>query len=395
MKVKLKTMEEFITIILLAIIFCSNNLIQILLSIVIIILVMFNRNHYGNLSKKEIFQLLKWYLVPCILIHCYTIVMCLMGIFEFKEMSTNLLTYLPIIVAILIVYQYGQKGCLDVFIAIVLSFLVSFVPKLIEYGGEAVLEACKTFFLLKDNNGGSVFENDDIILAIGYFVIIFFISSFFKRKNTIFVLMVYIFVFVMGGKRIGLVAVAGTLGIFLLLNPIKKNNQKRLCILLGYLVVLAGIIYILLLSNSEFIKKLMVVYGVNLMSRNYFWDSIMKITSFSPNFIGYGRGFVKFWMLDNFSPYQNVHNDYIKMYVEIGLIPYIFWMLYYLVFLQKRFWEKYGNKVGFIYFLTIIFTFILYLTDNTESYFICGLVRCIIPVALISAENKRKQVSVL
>ena len=76
--------------------------------------------------------------------------------------------------------------------------------------------------------------------------------------------------------------------------------------------------------------------GINLMSRNYFWDGIMKTTSFSPLFLGYGRGHVKIWMLDNYAPFQNVHCDYIKMFVELGTIGYVLWLYYYLIFLQKK-----------------------------------------------------------
>lgn len=387
MKIKKIKFEQVILIISLAVAFSLGNLWQVIASITIIAYILLSKKHYGNLTKKDIKRLLKWFLVPCIIVHLYTLLFAAIGIFEFQVLSTNLITYLPVIVAILIVYQHGISGCIDVLIAILLAFFITFIQKLTTYGFSAVVSAMTSFLSIVDNSGGSIFELDDIVQAAGYFIIIFLNSSFLNKRNSFLIALTYFFIFVMGGKRICVVAVAITTFTFLVLKKMKPAIQKKTCIIIGYGIVALGIILIFELSTPEFLELLMGKYGLNLMSRNYFWNGIMKITSFSPDFIGYGRGYVKLWMPNHFPPFQNVHCDYIKMFVEIGLIPYIIWLLYYAVILPQKVWKKYGNKVGLILFLTTIFTFILYLTDNTESYYICGLVRTIIPIALISSEK--------
>lgn len=117
------------------------------------------------------------------------------------------------------------------------------------------------------------------------------------------------------------------------------------------------------------------------MARDYFFKRIMLDTKFSPSFIGYGRGSVKIRMLQYFKDFSNVHCDYIKMYTEIGFVLYIAWLWYYLVEIIKKVKRRYGYYVAVVAFFVTVYTFILYFTDNTESYYICSLMRTTIPLA--------------
>ena len=386
-KIKL---EEIIWIILLSVAFSSNSFLQVIISILITVFVLFNSRNNKNLQKKDVRRLLKVFLFPCIAVHVYSFILVQFGISDFSILSTNLLTYLPIIVAIMLTWRYGFNGCIDVFIAIFITFFINFIHQLSIYGFASIVESFKSFFLLLDNSGGGFFELHDPILAMGYFIILFLNSSYFNKKNTIRLLIMYAFVFVFGGKRICVLALAVTIAFFTFTKKNKLNSQKRICMFCGYGVIVLGLVYIWLISGPSFVESLTDKYGINLMARNIFWLSTMDQATFSPLFAGYGRGFVKLWMSSHFHGYMHVHNDYLKMYMEIGFIPYILWIWYYMVYLQKKMRNWYGDHVAFVYFLTMIFTFILYLTDNTEGYFICGMVRTIIPVSLISVELKKQ-----
>lgn len=388
--IKLTNKEEIcILMILLAIAFSSNNFPKILISILIIAYIVFyKKERYGGFTTKDLKRLLKWFFLPCGVIHLYTILLATFGVFNIKVISTNLITYLPILVAIFLVYQYGAKACFYVLISIFISFLISFLPKFFDYGFVGIINALKSFFLIIDNSGGSVFEMDDIVLAVGYFLIIFLNPIFakvIKNKQLLLIFfLIYLFVLVFGGKRIDVLASFITLLLFFILNKCKKDKRKFASLLLGYIIVISGFLLVYLLSFPNLLDFVMDKTGINLMSRNYFWNSIIKTTSISPFFLGYGRGSVKIWMLNHFSPYQNVHCDYIKMFVEIGTIPYILWLYYYSIYLVKKIWQCYGMNAGITYLLTAVFTFILYLTDNTESYYICNMVRCLIPISIMS-----------
>ena len=74
-----------------------------------------------------------WYLLPCIVIHLYTIILSLFGVFDSNIVSSNLITYLPIILGITIIYHYGGKGCVYVLMGLFLAFMITFIPKFFQY----------------------------------------------------------------------------------------------------------------------------------------------------------------------------------------------------------------------------------------------------------------------
>ena len=163
--------DEYILICLLAIAFLGTNLIQVLVSAFIVAYLFFKKKHYSHFSLMDLRRMICWYLLPCIVIHLYTIILSLFGVFDSNIVSSNLITYLPMILGITIIYHYGGKGCVYVLMGLFLAFMITFIPKFFQYGIEGVLNAFKSFFLLKDNDGGSVFELDDLVLSAGYFII--------------------------------------------------------------------------------------------------------------------------------------------------------------------------------------------------------------------------------
>ena len=67
------------------------------------------------------------------------------------------------------------------------------------------------------------------------------------------------------------------------------------------------------------------------------------------------------------------HSDIIKMYVENGFILFGLWAIYFLVVLKRRIKNRFGLRMGIIYFEMMIYTFGLYLSDNNEIFFICTI----------------------
>lgn len=63
-----------------------------------------------------------------------------------------------------------------------------------------------------------------------------------------------------------------------------------------------------------------------------------------------------------------LHNDLLKMYIEIGFVGFGLWTAWWLVRKPNILMKKYGIEKAFICLLFIVFSFVLYTTDNTESY---------------------------
>lgn len=97
--------------------------------------------------------------------------------------------------------------------------------------------------------------------------------------------------------------------------------------------------------------------------------------NFSPTFFGKGVGFVSRQFdyatradLYNMISIKALHNDFFKMYIEIGFGGFLIWVIWWLIKMPKIIQKKIGVDKTFIFMLIIIYTFILYTTDNTESY---------------------------
>jgi hypothetical protein len=83
-----------------------------------------------------------------------------------------------------------------------------------------------------------------------------------------------------------------------------------------------------------------------------------------------------------------VHSDIIKMFFEIGFVPFLGWLYFNLVFAAKCFEKEYGKSAAIFYLITMAYTFALYLTDNTENYFVCIVIRSIMPMGYAIASKK-------
>ena len=391
MKIYRLKLDEVIYILLMALAFTGNQYLQLIASTMIIgYAIVLKRKKW--LSYHTCKEMLSLFLMPCIVIHLYSFIVVLANHQNVSLISTNVFTYLPILVAIATCYLFGSAGCIFALVALILYFSSHVIVVVCKYGVTSFANAFQSFFSF----GGdviNVFELDDAVLASAYFIPVLIALNIKKtRKGKMFLTVGYLIIFILGSKRIAALAVLITLMVHALTKGIPTAKEKtRVENLISWMLVVFGITFIYVAFNMEYINSLIVKYNVNVMARNYFWEGVLSKCSFSPMFLGFGRGAVKTMMYSMFPPYMNVHCDYIKMYAEIGFIPFVIWLYYYFIFLRKKIGKVFGLDTEQIYFLTMVITSILYLTDNTESYFICGLMRCLIPMSVAINKKSREQ----
>ena len=63
-----------------------------------------------------------------------------------------------------------------------------------------------------------------------------------------------------------------------------------------------------------------------------------------------------------------LHNDFLKMYIELGFIGFCLWVFWWLLKMPKILQKRYGIKKVFVCLLLVLYAFVLYTTDNAESY---------------------------
>lgn len=388
MKIYRLKLDEVIYILLMTLAFTGDQHLQLIAGALIIgYAIVLNRKKW--LSYHTCKEMLNLFLIPCIVIHLYSFVVVLANHQNASIISTNIFTYLPILMAIATCYLFGSAGCVLALAALIIYFSSHVILVVCKYGVTSIAYAFQSFFSFS-GEVTNVFELDDTVLASAYFIPMLIALNIKKtRRGKAFLTIGYLIIFILGSKRIAVLAVLMALIVYAMTKGIPTIDGKtRFENLISWMVVVFGIAFIYISFNMEYINSLIAKYNVNVMARNYFWEGVLSKCSFSPLFFGFGRGSVKAIMYSMFPPFMNVHCDYIKMYVEIGFIPFIIWLYYYFIFLRKKIGKIYGLDTEYIYFLTMIITAILYLTDNTESYFICGLMRCLIPMSVVT--NKQK-----
>ena len=76
-----------------------------------------------------------------------------------------------------------------------------------------------------------------------------------------------------------------------------------------------------------------------------------------------------------------IHNDFLRMYLNIGFVGYWVWIWSYLI-VRLRYWFRQGGKDAGCLFLGIcIYCFVLYATDNAIYYPYTMLACTLIPMS--------------
>lgn len=193
-----------------------------------------------------------------------------------------------------------------------------------------------------------------------------------KKKNALF--WISVVVFIVAWKRIGIFAVAITYLYFLLFSKSKRSNKSFFVKVTGIVGTIICLVYVSLVASGELVT-LLKSFGIDMMGRDIIYTYFRRFTTFSPMFMGKGVGFVGRQFdyttsadLYNMASIRALHNDFFKMYIEIGFIGFIVWVIWWLIKLPRIIQKRYGVKKAFICLLFVLLAFILYTTDNTESY---------------------------
>ena len=252
-----------------------------------------------------------------------------------------------------------------------LFLLFGFLPFTFRYSTAVNVKYINLFILLLYMLSQQIFSAEinfyNIILGENFsnlennfhpFLFGLFSIYFLNRKQYFFFFLNFVFS-IISGKRIVIIAIL--LIIIILMNPKKIRN----IILSPITVVMCSLTYVLfsfLLSSNFFDDLIFDFTGFSTsfltMGRSSFYATLFNYFHFDALQILFGNGFGTASRLSLDLTDNLVHNDHLKLFLEVGLIGLIIF-IYLLVKYSK-------NKYLAIYFITIM------LTDNVivYSYFI-------------------------
>ena len=173
----------------------------------------------------------------------------------------------------------------------------------------------------------------------------------------------------------------------------RSHAKEKLIMLTGAAWVTLFWVYLYLVHTGA-ISRILNAVGVNMMGRDYIWSLAKPYYQFSPTFIGLGFEAVdamvtRFYEIGLIDVAYPLHNDILKVFVELGFLGLCFWCAFLYLILPWFWTKRYGPEAGILYFAILNPLSMTYLTDNTAFYFWCTMGLRMIPLAVCCFASRR------
>lgn len=296
---------------------------------------------------------------------------------------------LAVSVAAATLYLFGSRGiwyCLGAMCGANFLLVLTVVA---EGGVSAFLQEFITLMVSFSGENGPLMQQleiNDLTFALGPFLLYLLLERR-QTRHPVLWLFAVSFLFLAGLKRIAIPALAlGCVAALLLrLLPDKAARQTALCAGAGMIIV--SFLYIAGIRSGLFLyieKRL----GINTMGRVAMFTNLEPYYDISITYMGKGTGFERFvdWAsgVEYKFPQRTlmpIHNDFLRMYLNVGFVGYWIWIWSYLITRLRYFFKQGGKDGGTLFLAVCIYCFVLYATDNTIYYFYTTIACTLVPMA--------------
>lgn len=317
----------------------------------------------------------------------------LSGHIQFKYLSRGISFSMFRIIEIYFCYKllnyYGSKALTYCFYGLVFSYSINIVLALSVYGVSGLLSSMLSIFAMGVQNAGA--ESDEILesshstLLIMPFLSVAFFYAYLRKKQKQYLnwFIISTIISLLAYKRI---AIAAAVVIFVLFFFKKLYNRITLSFV-SFTSIAIGLGYIFLIS-SNLIYILVYQYDIDLMFRDRIWKSLDDVYIFGIDYIGNGWGFTTKYLHENSEQLLNgifiggIHNDLLKVYIDLGFWGFILYFGYFLFYIPLKFYKSGRLSISFLFFICQLYLFMIYFTDNAQTYFACQTIAYLLPFAM-------------
>lgn len=354
----------------------------------------------GKIEGRSIFAI-KEYSIPFILIGLWSLfVWCIdrptnfSGEFVSRMISNVLYVIITFFSAISAIHFFGRKSIKLSIIAMFLSVMVNLVYVISIYGIGMFLQYLPNIFDTTDYEFESAMYNfslalevQDITMAAGFYLIYFlFFDKDDSRKTKIFYIVLLFICAFIGFKR---TVVFGLAIVFLVLWLVKRKKIK-----FKYIVYMIAIPFIIILFiyiafiKFDIIGTLSTALDIDMNGRVTIYGNLVQYFDLSIFYLGKGFSYVDKIMYETTG--FVAHSVIIKMYAEIGCIPFIIWLYHYLIKVPIKTFNKFGENAGKVAFVTTLYLFATYFMENTMTLFCIQYSFIMLPLAIACPFNSKK-----
>ena len=293
---------------------------------------------------------------------------------------------LAITSAVAAVHFFGRKVIKLSVWAIAISILANAVYSVYLYGIRVFLSYLpQAVFSTEFAYGSKLYlfgmavEVQDATLATGFFIIYFI---FMDKEDLLKVRIKYIFLLILlsyiGFKRTEYYALI-IIAIWVLIIKKFRISTKIAIYVTGAMFLVIGTVYTIIVKNDTF-RVLITTIGTDVNGRQNIYRDLSNYYQLSLFYIGKGFTYVDKMMYDT-TGFAS-HNAIIRMYAELGAIPCIAWIFWYVVSVPKRILKKYGKEEAFILLISTMYLFLAYCIGNAMNFYCIQYCFILIPIAI-------------
>lgn len=386
--------SEMVSIILILAILLPSTLSWGYLMAYVIVLLFCSRIKF-TIKKRLINGYFSYFIIPNILILLHSLLTVIVNNQSFYLMrSLNNFIYIiaSILLSYCLYYLHGHRSINVLLSSIVIYYLTKVIAAVVSIGP---LIFIKNIFIPGSEVLTKWLEAHDIGLSLGLIILylLFYESKYVHGKKL--ALFISCLIFYLCWKRIALAALL-IAAVFVIICNKYIDKKNRLMLIWGLIGVSICFGYVYMIKNGELVTWLY-SHDINLMGRDNLYRYFSDYYSISPTFLGRGSGFIA-KLLTNMVRTGNgigsivaLHSDILRVYIEYGFIGGLLWYSYYLIILPKIFRRK-NNRVGELLFVVAIYSFVIYLTDNTSSYILFQAFYMIIPLSEYSEFESKNRI---
>ncbi len=228
-------------------------------------------------------------------------------------------------------------------------------------------------------------EIHDITFVMGVYII-YFLFYCHGEKNRYIYAAIALFLFMAGLKRIAFIGMIMGIAFAFFSAWLSPKAQVRLVTIVSFIIVIFCYFYISIIHSGAF-TAFLEAHEIELMGREKIYDFISNFYTLSPSYRGKGYEFCVQLLKsmkgtnDQVVNITAVHNDILKMYVELGFWGFFLWIMGYYVYQTHWFVTRCGEKTAVCFIAINIYMLISYMTDNNMFYYWSSMAIRIIPMA--------------
>ena len=347
--------------------------------------------------NKNIDYIINLFLRPWIIFIAYNFFLYITGYgyMEFVKSSFVQIMFVPcIILGVWGAYNiFGENTQRYLLYSIFLQYIVVLIALLVKMRPNNFVSGTMSAFT-GDSINNPFEANSDVVLSLG--ILLIYLSNKLIRTNRIKHGNIWVtaVVFFLGGKRICFVSIVCVIIYTLFAQLIPENKRIAIQNVVSGLFI-CGYMCFVYIIKSGLLSAYIWSHGINSMGRINMWDYISHYYDMKLTFLGNGYSFCNL-ILERDRPYTfnghvyALHSDALKMYIELGFVMFLFWLVYNLYIMTNALRKKYGSKVSNIYWAITAYIFILYLTDNPINYYITQTTYIVVVLQIVGIANKRK-----